>query len=284
MAALNHIIIPAKDKDASATFLAEMLGVPAGAAMGAVSSGADQQRRHPRLRRLRKDVRTQHYAFLVDDAEFDASFARIQKAGVTYWADPHKRQTGRDQPSLGRPRRLLRGPQRRICSSFDHQAVRRSRRPLRSGGGSPPLLRSRNAVPPRARERYLALRPRRAMRDGNHPHLGGLAGGDEGRHGRQSRRSRPDRPAFWGGGRRSCCRWCPARLGARPAAAGPACWRSLSGVGRPTLLSVGAGLIFKRPWRTPAPSPKGCCRSPRRYGSDHAGGEAAAIAQGRHRR
>ena len=40
------------------------------------------------------DVRMQHYAFLVDDAEFDAAFARIKKAGLTYWADPHKGQPG----------------------------------------------------------------------------------------------------------------------------------------------------------------------------------------------
>ena len=40
------------------------------------------------------DVRMQHYAFLVDDAEFDAAFARIKKAGLTYWADPHKEQPG----------------------------------------------------------------------------------------------------------------------------------------------------------------------------------------------
>ena len=40
------------------------------------------------------EVRMQHYAFLVDDAEFDAAFARIKKAGLTYWADPHKGQPG----------------------------------------------------------------------------------------------------------------------------------------------------------------------------------------------
>ncbi len=41
-----------------------------------------------------KDVRTRHYAFLVDDAEFDASFARLKKAGVTYFADHDKSGRG----------------------------------------------------------------------------------------------------------------------------------------------------------------------------------------------
>ena len=62
--------------------------------MGPVPAGADQQRRHPGLRRPRQDVRTSHYAFLVDDAEFDAAFGRIKQAGLTYWAGPHKERPG----------------------------------------------------------------------------------------------------------------------------------------------------------------------------------------------
>lgn len=91
MAALNHIIVPAHDKDASARFLADLLGVEAGPQWGPfrpVQTGngvtldfVDSQ-----------DVRTQHYAFLVDDAEFDAAFAKIQGRGIAYWADPHKHQ------------------------------------------------------------------------------------------------------------------------------------------------------------------------------------------------
>jgi len=93
MPALNHIIIPAKDKDASATFLAEILGVqpqpqwgpfrPVQTSNGVTLDFVDS-----------KDVRTQHYAFLVDDAEFDAAFGRIRQAGLTYWAGPHKDQPG----------------------------------------------------------------------------------------------------------------------------------------------------------------------------------------------
>jgi len=93
MPALNHIIIPAKDKDASATFLADILGVKAGpqwepfrpvqTSNGVTLDFVDS-----------KDVRTQHYAFLVDDKEFDASFARVKKAGITYFADHDKSGPG----------------------------------------------------------------------------------------------------------------------------------------------------------------------------------------------
>ena len=93
MPALNHIIVPAKDKDASATFLADILGVkvrpqwgpfrPVQTSNGVTLDFVDS-----------KDVRTQHYAFLVDDKEFDASFARVKKAGLAYFAGPHKEGPG----------------------------------------------------------------------------------------------------------------------------------------------------------------------------------------------
>ena len=94
MPALNHIIIPAKDKDASAQFLAGILGTeprpqwgpfrPVQTSNGVTLDFVDS-----------KDVRTQHYAFLVEDAEFDAAFGRIKQAGLTYWAGPHKEQPGK---------------------------------------------------------------------------------------------------------------------------------------------------------------------------------------------
>src|SRR5476649_2124763 len=94
MPALNHIIVPAKDKDASATFLADILGVAARPQWGPfrpvqTSNGVTLDFVDS------KDVRTQHYAFLVDDEEFDSAFARVKKAGVAFFADhdksgPHK--------------------------------------------------------------------------------------------------------------------------------------------------------------------------------------------------
>ena len=93
MAALNHLIIPAKDKDASAEFLAGILGTearpqwgpfrPVQTSNGVTLDFVDST-----------DVRTQHYAFLVDDGEFDAAFARIKKARLSYWAGPHKEGPG----------------------------------------------------------------------------------------------------------------------------------------------------------------------------------------------
>ncbi|HKV54762.1 MAG TPA: VOC family protein [Candidatus Binataceae bacterium] len=83
---LNHIIIPARDKRASAEFLAKILGlqvqpqwahflpirVSNGVTLDYVDGG---------------EFRPQHYAFLVSEAEFDAALARIRSAGVTFYAE-----------------------------------------------------------------------------------------------------------------------------------------------------------------------------------------------------
>jgi catechol 2,3-dioxygenase-like lactoylglutathione lyase family enzyme len=89
---LNHTIVHARDKQAAAEFFTSILGlaepVPYGpfltvaCANGVTLDFADYL-----------DVATpQHYAFLVEDAEFDAIYARITERGLPYWADPFHRQ------------------------------------------------------------------------------------------------------------------------------------------------------------------------------------------------
>jgi catechol 2,3-dioxygenase-like lactoylglutathione lyase family enzyme len=90
---LNHIIIPARDKQKSATFLADILGVPAGAQWGpfvpvTVGNGVTLDYMDA------TDFRSHHCAFLVSDDEFDASMGRIRDAGITYYADPHHAEPG----------------------------------------------------------------------------------------------------------------------------------------------------------------------------------------------
>lgn len=91
---LNHTIVAARDRDASATFLTEILGLPAPLQLGpfAVVSLGDTS-----LDFMESDgeIVSQHYAFLVSEQEFDEIFGRIRERGLAYWADPYRRQ--RDQ-------------------------------------------------------------------------------------------------------------------------------------------------------------------------------------------
>lgn len=92
---LNHTIVLATDKKASARFLAGMLGlrvepqfgpfIPVSTANGVTLDFADAGERQ---------IVPQHYAFLISEEEFDEVFARIRDAGLTYWADPHGTRPG----------------------------------------------------------------------------------------------------------------------------------------------------------------------------------------------
>jgi catechol 2,3-dioxygenase-like lactoylglutathione lyase family enzyme len=93
-ARLNHTIVAARDRDASAVFLAEILGLPPPLELGhfaVVGVGDDLS-----LDFVESDgeIVSQHYAFLVDEAEFDAIFERICRRGLAYWADPSRRRQG----------------------------------------------------------------------------------------------------------------------------------------------------------------------------------------------
>ena len=91
---LNHTIVAARDKEQSATFLAEILGLPAPTLLGHF---AVVQVGETSLDFLDSDgqITQQHYAFLVSESEFDEIFARIRDRGLDYWADPGRREPGR---------------------------------------------------------------------------------------------------------------------------------------------------------------------------------------------
>ena len=97
---LNHTIVAARDRDASALFLTEMLGLPAPSVLGpfAVVQVGDTSLDFMDAKEYggeSDEIPSQHYAFLVSESEFDEIFARIRERQLRYWADPSRRQ--RDQ-------------------------------------------------------------------------------------------------------------------------------------------------------------------------------------------
>jgi catechol 2,3-dioxygenase-like lactoylglutathione lyase family enzyme len=85
---LNHIIIWCTDQKRSSVFLAEILGRPAPKPFAHFLVVDVDNRVSLDFMEKEGKVSPQHYAFLIDDADFDAAFARIRAAGLTYWADP----------------------------------------------------------------------------------------------------------------------------------------------------------------------------------------------------
>ena len=91
---LNHTIVYAKDRTASAEFLAELLGLPEPTSFGPFSVVSPSNDVSLDFLESSGEVTPQHYAFLVDDAEFDEIFGRITARGMTYWADPAHQEQG----------------------------------------------------------------------------------------------------------------------------------------------------------------------------------------------
>jgi catechol 2,3-dioxygenase-like lactoylglutathione lyase family enzyme len=93
---LNHTIVMCRDKQASADYLTRILGLAPATPWGPfmvvpMDNGVSldfHELWDPTLQ-----VTPQHYAFLVDDAQFDASFAHID-GHLDYWADPRLSRPG----------------------------------------------------------------------------------------------------------------------------------------------------------------------------------------------
>jgi Predicted dioxygenase of extradiol dioxygenase family len=97
---LDHIIVLASDKHASAAFLAGILGVAVGEPTGGfvpvrVDNGVTLDFMEA------ADVPSQHCAFLIGDDDFDAAFARLREAGIEFYADPGFRQRGEINERFG---------------------------------------------------------------------------------------------------------------------------------------------------------------------------------------
>ncbi|MBA3621442.1 MAG: VOC family protein [Euzebyales bacterium] len=91
---LNHTIVSATDSEASAKFLAELLGLPAPTRFGPfvmviTSNGVTLD-----FIDADGEITPQHYAFLISEAEFDEIFARIGERELPFWADPARQQPG----------------------------------------------------------------------------------------------------------------------------------------------------------------------------------------------
>jgi catechol 2,3-dioxygenase-like lactoylglutathione lyase family enzyme len=85
---LNHTIVMSRNKETSARFLTEILGLPEATRFGPflvveMDNGVSLD-----FYEVETEIVSQHYAFLITEAEFDEIFARIRERDLDYWADP----------------------------------------------------------------------------------------------------------------------------------------------------------------------------------------------------
>lgn len=91
---LNHTIVWSSDQTKSARFLAEMLGRPAPTRFGhfdvvELDNGVSLD-----FANANGPIRSQHYAFLIGEADFDAVLGRVRERKLQYSADPMGRRLG----------------------------------------------------------------------------------------------------------------------------------------------------------------------------------------------
>ena len=90
---LNHTIVHATDRAATAAHLADVLGLPEPTTYGpflVVELANEVSLDVMEVAR----AQPQHYAFLVGEDEFDAIHGRILEQGLEFWADPSHRRSG----------------------------------------------------------------------------------------------------------------------------------------------------------------------------------------------
>ena len=100
---LNHTIVPSRDKEAGARFFARVFGLDYAGLFGHFA----QVRVNGDLALdwdNRDGFESHHYAFVVNDQEFDDIFGRLKAEGVAYGSGPtspsdgqinHRREIGR---------------------------------------------------------------------------------------------------------------------------------------------------------------------------------------------
>lgn len=91
---LNHTIVWCRDRDVSATFLSEVLGLPAPKRFGPFLEVEPANNVILAYHETDDEIMSQHYAFLISEEEFDEIFGRIKERGLDYWADPAQRRPG----------------------------------------------------------------------------------------------------------------------------------------------------------------------------------------------
>jgi catechol 2,3-dioxygenase-like lactoylglutathione lyase family enzyme len=90
---LDHTIVWCHDQHVSANFLVDLLGLEAPTRFGHflvvdVGNGLTLD-----YHEIDGEIASQHYAFLVDEDDFDAIFGRIVEGRLDHWADPAKAES-----------------------------------------------------------------------------------------------------------------------------------------------------------------------------------------------
>ena len=90
----NHTIVPAVDKAQAAAFFVDVFGLSAPSAWGPFLSVELADGVFLQFAQPGHEFPPHHYAFVVDDDEFDHLLGRLETLGLAHWADPRESTPG----------------------------------------------------------------------------------------------------------------------------------------------------------------------------------------------
>ena len=90
----NHTIIPSHGKAVSAAFFTDIFGLPDATPAGFFLSVEVADGVALDFAEQTDEIAGHHYAFLVDDDDFDHVMERIHALDLPHWADPRRSRTG----------------------------------------------------------------------------------------------------------------------------------------------------------------------------------------------
>ena len=92
---LNHTIVSARDSELSAAFLADILGLSKPTHFGPFVIVETANGVSLDFVETVGEITSQHYAFLISEADFDEIFARIQDRQLQFWSGPGRSMPGK---------------------------------------------------------------------------------------------------------------------------------------------------------------------------------------------
>lgn len=92
---LDHTIVPAKDKVASAKFFAEIFGLTVTGDGHFAKVQINESLTFDFADEKEPPSRGHHYAFHISEAEFDAIFSRVKAKGIPYGSGPFSHTDGK---------------------------------------------------------------------------------------------------------------------------------------------------------------------------------------------
>ena len=98
---LNHTIVHARDRRASADFYSDVFGFARAKPFGPFLDLETANGVTLAILETDEKFEPQHYAFLVTEDEFDRIFGRVKARGLAYWADPAKKSRGEINTHFG---------------------------------------------------------------------------------------------------------------------------------------------------------------------------------------